>query len=388
MTMFGIVIGVMSVIMVLSIGEAAQRYILGQISSFGSDVIFIMNGPDTTSSGQPSPFMKESITDRDVKQMQLLPWVTVVAGRLVSSDTVVAQGISTSASIVGTMPDELKLADIHVQSGTFFTQSSVDSHSREVVLGYDVAQAGFGAENPIGKTIKINSVGFRVVGVMQKAGSKGFTNIDKQVFMPVTSALDLYNKKYITYLEVKTNITNLNEAKQRIAVFMRERHNIDNPTGVLAKDDFHIQTQEDLIKTTSTITDILQILLTSIAAISLLVGGIGIMNIMYVSVTERIKEIGLRKSIGAHKKDILRQFIVEAVVLTILGGMIGIALGILFSWTGIQIINNLQGGWSYAISWNGVFLGLSVSAAIGLLFGYFPARKAAGLNPIDALRKE
>jgi putative ABC transport system permease protein len=388
MTMFGIVIGVMSVIMVLSIGEAAQRYIMGQISSFGSDVVFIMNGPNTSASGQPSPFMKESLTQRDVKLMQTQPWIHVIAGRLISSDTVIAQGISTSASIVGTMPDELRLSDIHVQSGEFFTQSSVDSHARDVVLGADVAQAGFGAENPIGKTIKINSVGFRVVGVMQRAGSKGFTNIDKQVFMPMTSALDLYNKKYLTYIEVKTNIANLSDAKQRIAVFIRERHNIDNPTGDLTKDDFHIQTQEDLIKTTSTITNILQILLTSIAAISLLVGGIGIMNIMYVSVTERIKEIGLRKSIGAHKKDILRQFIVEAVVLTIVGGIIGISLGILFSWAGIQIINNLQGGWSFAVSWNGVGLGLGVSAAIGLVFGYFPARKAAGLNPIDALRKE
>ena len=156
----------------------------------------------------------------------------------------------------------------------------------------------------------------------------------------------------------------------------------------MTKDDFNLVTQADAIKTASTVTNIMQILLSSIAAISLLVGGIGIMNIMYVSVTERIREIGLRKSLGAHKRDILSQFLIEAIVQTVLGGIIGILLGIAFSWIGIRIISNFQEGWKFAISMRGVILGLTVSAAIGIIFGFFPARSASQLSPIEALRRE
>jgi ABC-type antimicrobial peptide transport system permease subunit len=235
--------------------------------------------------------------------------------------------------------------------------------------------------------VKINGSGFRVVGVMAEQGTKGFQDVDKQVYVPVSSALDLYNKQYLTFITVKTTLP-LAEAKERLRIVMRERHNIDNPAGILSKDDFNVQTQEDLVKSASTITDILQILLVAIAAISLLVGGIGIMNIMYVSVTERTKEIGLRKSIGARERDILRQFLFEAVVQTLLGGLIGTVLGLACSWLAVNIINNFQPGWTFAPSTRGMLLGVSVSGLIGVLFGYFPARRAARLHPIDALRFE
>jgi putative ABC transport system permease protein len=240
----------------------------------------------------------------------------------------------------------------------------------------------------LGKMVKIGGQGFKVIGVMEKAGANAFQNPDKQVYLPITSALDLYNKKYLTYIQLRTSLTNLNDAKERTRLFMRDRHKLDNPTGDLTKDDFHVHTQEDLVKSASTITGILQILLISIAAISLLVGGIGIMNIMYVSVTERIREIGLRKSIGARQTDILRQFLIEAVIQTLLGGTVGIALGIGLSWIGIQVISQIQGGWTFDISFTGIALGLSVSAAIGIIFGYFPARRAARMTPMDALRYE
>jgi putative ABC transport system permease protein len=386
LTMLGIVIGVMSVIMMLSMGEAAQRYILAQVSSFGSDVIFIQNGP-SVDEGQPSLFVKESLTYQDIKKLQQQPWVVAIAGKIQQSDRLTANGLDTDTQIMGSTPDEEVLSDLHLTVGSFFSNASVESRSREIVLGHDIAEAAFGAEDPLGKTIKINQVGFKIIGVLIKSGSKGFTNIDKQVYMPVTAAMDLYNKKYLTYATLRTTIS-LNDAKERIAIILRERHNIDNPEGDLKKDDFHAQTQEDLVKSADTITGILQILLTSIAAISLIVGGIGIMNIMYVAVTERTKEIGLRKSIGARQSDILRQFVIEAVIQTSLGGMIGTVLGIGLSWLGIQIISNFQPGWTFVLSTNGVILGLSVSAAIGIIFGYFPARKAARLSPIDALRKE
>jgi putative ABC transport system permease protein len=222
---------------------------------------------------------------------------------------------------------------------------------------------------------------------MEKAGSKGFTNVDKQVYIPVTAALDLYNKKFLSQISVKSSLA-LPDAKDRIRIALRERHNIDNPEDDRTKDDFHTQTQEDLIKSSSQITDILQILLTSIAAISLLVGGIGIMNIMYVAVTERTREIGLRKSIGARRADILNQFLVESIFLTVLGGIIGTVLGITLSWIGIAIINSFQDGWTFAVSLRGVVLGIVVSAGIGVIFGYFPARRASSLSPIEALRFE
>jgi putative ABC transport system permease protein len=336
---------------------------------------------------QPSLFNKESLTMRDVKKLEAYGWITAIVGKVQLSDLVSAYGFDTNATVVGTMPDELRLNDIKVRQGSFVTTASVDSHAREVVLGYDIADTAFGAENPIGKTVKIGGQGFRVIGVMEKAGSKGFTNVDKQVYIPVTSALDLYNKKFLSQISVKSSLA-LPDAKDRIRIALRERHNIDNPEDDRTKDDFHTQTQEDLIKSSSQITDILQILLTSIAAISLLVGGIGIMNIMYVAVTERTREIGLRKSIGARRADILNQFLVESIFLTVLGGIIGTVLGITLSWIGIAIINSFQDGWTFAVSLRGVVLGIVVSAGIGVIFGYFPARRASSLSPIEALRFE
>ncbi|MBP9863976.1 ABC transporter permease [Patescibacteria group bacterium] len=386
LTMLGIVIGVMSVILMLSVGEAAQRYILAQISSFGSDTMFIANGPETDQ-GQPSLFVKESLTMKDVKKLQSVAWISMIAAKLQQDDQVTAGGFTTNAQVVGTMPDEIRLNDIQPRLGVFFQSSAVDANAKEAVLGNDIATTAFGAEDPIGKSIKISNTNFRVVGVMAKSGTKGFQNVDTQVYVPVTTAMEVYNKKYVSMISLRPTVP-LADAKNRIQILLRERHGIDNPTGELAKDDFHLMTQEDLIRSADTITNILQILLVSIAAISLIVGGIGIMNIMYVSVTERTHEIGLRKAVGAQSRDVLRQFLVEAVVQTMIGGVIGTALGVGFSWLGIQIISSFQSGWEFSMSWNGVLLGISVSALIGVTFGYFPARRAAFLHPIDALRFE
>lgn len=386
LTMLGIVIGIMSVILMLSIGEAAQRYILSQISSLGSDILTISNG-SKEEAGQPSLFLKETLTMKDVQKLRVQTWVDQIVGVVVQQDQLTANGLDTNTQVMGTMPDETRLNDHKLLSGAFFETSDVDAANRVVVLGYDIADKAFGAEEPLGKSVKISGQGFRVIGVMQKVGTKSFQNVDKQVYMPVTTALDLYNKKFLSAISVKTTLT-LNDAKDRIAVLLRERHNIDNLEGDLKKDDFNVTTQEDAVKSASQITQILQILLTSIAAISLIVGGIGIMNIMYVAVTERIREIGLRKALGATRSDILQQFILEAVMLTTIGGAIGIILGTTLSWVAVQIINRLQGGWSFAVSLNGIVLGLGVSAAIGIIFGYFPAKRGALLTPIEALQKE
>ncbi len=386
LTMLGIVIGIMSVIMMLTIGEAAQRFILSQVSSFGSDVLTISNGAKRQS-GQPSLFIRESLTINDARRLAAQTWVKMITGKVMQSDQVVANSYTTNVQVVGTQPDEVLMNDLTPAVGTFFDTSAVDGRERVVVLGHDIAQSAFGADNPLGKIVKISKIGFKVIGVMRLAGTKSFTNVDKQAFIPVTAALDIYNKQYLNYIQVKTSLK-LADATDRLNARLRDLHSIDNPGGDLAKDDFNISTQEDAVKSAQQITSILQILLTSIAAISLVVGGIGIMNIMYVTVTERTKEIGLRKAIGARHGDILGQFLVEAVVQTMLGGIIGIVLGISFSWVAILVIASFQAGWIFAISWNGVFLGFTVSAAIGIIFGYFPARKAAKLHPIEALRFE
>jgi putative ABC transport system permease protein len=386
LTMIGIVIGIMAVILMLSIGQAAERYITAEVSSLGSDVLFIGNGSKETS-GEPTLFVKSSLVEKDVRKLRQQIWVTVVAGKVLQSDGVSSDGIETSAQIVGTTPDEMILSDVRAERGRFFDQSAVDGRAREAVIGSEIASILYGMNDPLGKSLKINNVSYRVIGTMQKKGANSFQNLDKQIYVPFTAAMDTFNKQYLSSIVVKTSLP-ISEAKERLTITVRESHNIDNPTGDLKKDDFNVTTQEDAVKSAQQITDILQVLLISIAAISLLVGGIGIMNIMYVSVTERIKEIGLRKSIGARERDILRQFLIEAVLQTTIGGLIGTFLGISLSWGAIQAINAFQPGWTFEISWSAVGLSLGVSGAIGLVFGYFPARKAAKLHPIEALRFE
>lgn len=386
LTMIGIVIGIMAVILMLSIGQAAERYITAEVSSLGSDVLFIGNGSKETS-GEPTLFVKSSLVEKDIRKLRQQVWVTAVAGKVLQSDGVSSDGIETSAQIVGTTPDEMILSDIRAERGRFFDQSAVDGRAREAVIGSEIASILYGMNDPLGKSLKINNVSYRVIGTMQKKGANSFQNLDKQIYVPFTAAMDTFNKRYLSSIVVKTSLP-ISEAKERLTIAVRESHNIDNPTGDLKKDDFNVTTQEDAVKSAQQITDILQVLLISIAAISLLVGGIGIMNIMYVSVTERIKEIGLRKSIGARERDILRQFLIEAVLQTTIGGLIGTFLGISLSWGAIQAINAFQSGWTFEVSWSAVGLSLGVSGAIGLVFGYFPARKAAKLHPIEALRFE
>ncbi len=384
LTMLGIVIGILSVILVLSIGEAAQRYIINQVAVFGSDLVQIVNGPREPSAGStPTAFVKQTLTFKDYQELRREPWVKEIVAGVVLNDIARINGGDVSVSIAGTTPDEINIYGTRVARGQFFTETELDGRARVAVLGSKIADSAFGQEDPIGKTVSVNKQLFRIVGVMEEAGTKSFQDLDKRVYVPVSSAMEVYNRKFVQGISLKTDLA-LSDAIRRTEEFMRDRHTITDAKD----DDFHIQTQDDAIRNTQQITSILQILLASIAAISLVVGGIGIMNIMYVTVTERIKEIGLRKSIGARRGDILGQFLVEAVVLTTLGGIIGIVLGIGLTWLAIRVISSFQSGWSFGVSSTGVVLGLVVSTAIGIVFGYAPARRAAMLSPIEALRHE
>lgn len=384
LTMLGIVIGILSVILVLSIGEAAQRYIINQVSVFGSDLVQVANGPKEPSGGStPTAFVKQTVTLKDYQAVQRLPWVKEVVAGITLNDVARINGEDVSVSVAGTTPDELLIYGTRVARGAFFTQAEVDAHARVAVLGATIARNTFGQSDPLGQTVSLNKQVFRIVGVMEVAGTKSFQDLDKRVYVPVSAAMDVYNRKFVQGISLKTDLA-LSDAIRRTEEFMRDRHGIAD----IKDDDFHIQTQDDAIRSTQQIASILQILLASIAAISLVVGGIGIMNIMYVTVTERIHEIGLRKSLGAQRGDILGQFLTEAVMLTALGGCIGIVLGIGLTWLAIQVISSFQAGWTFGISVPGVVLGLVVSTSIGIIFGYAPARRASRLSPIEALRHE
>ncbi|MDD5726736.1 MAG: ABC transporter permease [Patescibacteria group bacterium] len=391
LTMLGIVIGTASVILMLSVGQAAEQYIMSQVASFGSDMIFVENGPGDgmQGSGPPTTSIKQTLTMKDFRKLKQLSWIRLVDADYMSSLLVEFGGLSRTRGISGSSENGLNVYDAEIARGNFFTAEDVDARARSAVIGSGIADEFFGQEDPIGKQIKIDKRPYHVIGVLKPAGTRFFTNLDKQIYVPVTTLMQDLNVEHIQFMALRIGNTPPNEAKERIRVLLRDQHNLDNPTGDLAKDDFFVSSQEDAQKVAGSIGNILQILLVSIAAISLIVGGVGIMNIMFVSVTERTREIGLRKAVGAKQRDILGQFLAEAVLLCICGGLIGVVSGIGFSWLGIKALQAFQSpNWTFIMPINGIFLGLGVSTAIGVVFGYYPAKKAAELNPIQALQYE
>ncbi len=389
LTMLGIVIGIASVILMLAVGQAAQKYLLAQVASFGSDLVFIASGKgDENRNHPPHEEIKQTLTEEDFRDVQALPWVQAVNATVITTDLLSYGGQDRFTRISGTSPDELRIFNLVVKEGRFIEETDVEGHVRVIVLGKDIARTMFGEEDPLSKTVRLNHKTFRVVGVLAEAGTRFFSNIDEQVYIPFTAFFDAYNKNRLNFISVKTGDMRIMEAKNRLRDVLRENHAIDNPNDDLSKDDVLLSSQEDSMKAAGTIGMVLQVLLGSIASISLVVAGVGIMNIMYVTVTERTREIGLRKAIGATKRDILGQFLAEAVSLTVIAGAIGVVFGVLLSWIAIRIIGSFQEGWVFLMPWSGIVIAFGVSTLIGILFGYFPAKKAAKLLPVEALRHE
>lgn len=383
LSMLGIVIGIASVILVLSIGRAAQGYIQNQISSLGSDLIFVESGQPLDKEGAMSPIVKEVIKEKDYKDIKKQPWVEHAVGIILKNDEVTGNSQTNSISVWATDADEQALYDMSLDRGVFFSKEDVSGRAKVAVLGYTVSQKLFGFDDPIGRSVKINNISFRVIGVAEKTGTRFMQDMDKSIYVPYTVAMDMYGIETILELVIKPTIPTAS-AISRIQDIIRANHNIEDPE----KDDFRAFTQEEAIKSTEQITGVLQLFLTAVAAISLVVGGIGIMNIMYVSVTERTREIGLRKSLGAKQSDIRSQFMLEAIFLTTVGGIIGTIVGVALTWIAIQVILYYQSGWSFTLSLDGIMWGVGVSMGTGLIFGYFPAKRAAALSPIEALRYE
>ncbi|MDO8582158.1 MAG: ABC transporter permease [bacterium] len=385
LTILGIVIGISSVIAMVAIGQGAQGSIQSRIESIGSNLIMVMPGAQRgagvqVSAGRGSArTLTQGDADAIAKEITL---ARAVAPELSGRYQVTSRGKNTNTSVIGTTSAYPIVRNVEIDEGSFIADQQVLRLSKVAVLGPAVRDDLFGeGADAVGQTIRIKNIEFKVIGVTKTKGGTGFGNQDDTLFIPLSSAQRFFaGDEYVTTISVSAeNAASMPGIQQQITDLLLMRHTISDPQ--LA--DFSVLNQADIIATASSVTDTFTILLAAIAGISLLVGGIGIMNMMLTTVTERTKEIGLRKAIGAKKRDINVQFLTEAVMLTFLGGLIGVILGWLIA-SAVTYFGILQ----TKVSLSSILLAFGVSAGIGIIFGYYPARRAASLNPIVALRYE
>ncbi len=389
LTMLGIIIGVGAVITLMSVGKGVEKLVQESFQGLGSNLLFIFPGSLEGTSTTTRP----EITLNDYQALAdpfLVPDAVGIAPELSSRADIVAGKRDLRTDIAGVTPEYLPLRNLEIAEGSFISDGDVDARSRVAVLGSRAYEELFeeGAY-AIGQTIKINRVPFRVVGIMEEKGGSSFGSMDNTIYVPLTTAQSRLYPRWRSrkgepllstiYIQAADE-SFMDQAADQAAEVLRQRHRIT----FRDEDDFTIIKQTDIVAIAGDITGVLTIFLGSIAAISLLVGGIGIMNIMLVSVTERTREIGIRKAVGAKKRDIRAQFLVEAIVLSLIGGFIGIALGIV----GSRVVGSLAEQLTTLVTWDTILLATGFSAAVGLFFGFYPANRAAGLNPIDALRYE
>ncbi len=384
LTILGIVIGIASVITMVSIGQGAQATIESNIQSIGSNLIIVMPGASRNagpvSAGRGSA---QTLTLDDVTAITTqINNINSVAPEVSRRYQITAKGNNTNTQVVGTTPSYLNVRNVKMDLGAFLTDQQTKASTKVAVLGPTARDDLFGTDaNPIGSKIRINNVDFDVIGVTMAKGGSGFNNPDNNVYVPITAAQHfLSGNSYVSDISVAAkDQASMASVQQDITDLLLKRHNITDPTQA----DFNLMNQTDIIATATSITGTFTILLSSIAGISLLVGGIGIMNMMLTTVTERTREIGLRKAVGIRRIYINLQFLGEAVVLTFMGGGLGVFLGYLAS-LGAKDFLNLN----TEISVSAIVLAFSVSAGVGIIFGFYPARRAANLSPIEALRYE
>jgi putative ABC transport system permease protein len=394
LTILGIVIGVAAVIAMLSVGQGAQNSITSQINSIGTNILYV-------SAGAPVRFSAGNFNSvRNIRELTLAdalamtdpfqaPSVKAVAPVIQGGNiSASANGQTTTTAVYGVTTSYFSIRNEQISEGSFFNDQQVNTHARVVVIGADLATTLFGqTTNLTGQEIRINSQTFTIIGVLQSKGGSSMGSSDNQAIVPLTTARDRVVRRPGTsvdgiYIQA-TSAEAVSEANTQVSNLMRLRHHV-----AVDKEDFSVMSQQDLLTTATSITGILTAFLGGIAAISLLVGGIGIMNIMLVSVVERTREIGLRKALGARNRDIMIQFLVESSFLSLLGGLIGILLGWLISLIIGQIASASGTTLNPAVSLNAVLLATLFSAAVGLFFGIYPARRAARLEPVEALRYE
>jgi putative ABC transport system permease protein len=392
LTMLGIIIGVGAVIALLSVGRGVQDQITKQIQSTGSNLITIVPGGQRSSNVQVAAAggSQGMLTSEDAAALigAALPEIAAVSPEFGTGGQVSYGSQSSFGQITGVTPDYLIVRNASVANGEFIDTAHIDGVSQVVVLGSSIATALFGDEDPVGKTVKLNRANYRVIGVLEAKGGVSLTSVDNSAFVPLTTAqrrLIGAARGFGTAQRLSTIAVSAASEEQvdaaiaSITEILRQEHKVQ-----FQQDDFTVISQKQILGVFDQVTGILTAFLGAIAAISLLVGGIGIMNIMLVSVTERTREIGIRKAVGAKKRDILTQFLVEAIVLSVVGGAGGIAAG----WAIGQVVNRLNLGFQTLISPESIALAVGFSVAVGLFFGIYPSTRAASLHPIDALRYE
>ncbi|PIR53364.1 multidrug ABC transporter substrate-binding protein [Candidatus Peregrinibacteria bacterium CG10_big_fil_rev_8_21_14_0_10_49_10] len=388
LTMLGVIIGVSSVVLMVGIGKGSQQAVTERIQSLGTNLLMVRPGSPSQSnvrslfrrSGGGSSSTTLS-TDDVTAIREHVPGIAHISPELSGNMQAIVGNLNMQTNVIGATPEYVSVNNFDVAFGSFITDEHLVQRQKVVVLGQEVVRTLFGEENPIGKDMRLENHIFTVIGIMEEKGQQGFSNQDDVAFIPLSTM-----QQRVQGTDKLSSI-NISVAKQEemervktvIESAVLSRHRITNP----ADQDFNVVNQADAVETLNEVTQTFTFLLGGIAAISLLVGGIGVMNIMLVSVTERTREIGIRKAIGAKKRDILQQFLVESMVLSVLGGGIGVLLSYMGAWLVSHYAQTKA-----IISLNSIFLAFSFSIAIGIFFGILPAWKAAKLKPIDALRYE
>ncbi|MDR3562884.1 MAG: ABC transporter permease [Negativicutes bacterium] len=384
LTMLGIIIGVGAVIAMLSVGKGVQQRVESSIASLGSNLLIVVPGSNSPSGGvRLAAGSNITLTSQDAQAISKeIDGVAAVAPSVQRQFQLVFGNQNWMTSVQGSTPEFLDVRNWNVASGAFFSSRDLDSRARVVVLGQTVATNLFGDVSPVGQTVRINKAPFRVIGVLEVKGQSGMgQDQDDVAVIPLTTAQDrLLGITYVNSISVQAeNADVLNKVQDDITALLRVRHRLQPSV----PDDFTVRNLAAIMATAQETTNTMTLFLGVVGAISLVVGGIGIMNIMLVSVTERTREIGIRKALGATFNNILLQFLIEAIVIGVTGGLIGIFMGV----AGAQIISSVT-GWATVISWASIIASFAVSVLTGLFFGLYPARKAALLDPIDALRYE
>ena len=400
LTTLGIMIGIGTVVLVISLGEGFKSYINGQVDAFGSNTIFIetslpqstkslasgssTSGQATSSASNAVPIM--TLKNRDVNDIKILPNVKNAYGAVIGQEVATYKNVSKNIFIFGADASRFDIDKGIISVGRSYTDKEDNALAQVAILGSDIAVSLFENADPLGKLIRIGNLNFEVIGVYERRGSFGMSNDDEQIFIPArTLQKKILGIDYLFYAvgelydNSKSSITALD-----IADVLRKNHSISDPS----RDDFKVNTQQESLDIFNTILQAVTFLLTAIASISLLVGGVGVMNIMYVAVTERIGEIGLKKALGARNKDILYEFLIEAILLTIIGGVIGVLGGAFLAFVISKVAQSTGITWTFSVPLWSMVVSVSVSSIIGLIFGVFPASNASKLDPIVALNKE
>lgn len=385
LAILGIIIGIGSVIALVSLGQASQQAIQSQIQSLGANLLTVQPGAQRSGNIRGAMGGSTTLTNDDAKaigESSQITTISKVSPEFSRRTQVTTGGANTNTQIIGVTPVYAEVHKINIDQGVFINQIDVNNMAKVAVVGPQVVSDLFGENtNPLGQTIRISGQIFTIAGITQSKGGTGFMNQDDIIYAPLTTVQkQIFGASYLSSIALEAkNSDVMTQAQNEVGYLLLSRHNLSDPTQA----DFSIMSQQDILNTVSSTTGTFTALLSGIAAISLLVGGIGIMNIMLVTVTERTREIGLRKALGAKKKDVVAQFLVEAILLTIIGGIMGMFLGIIASYL-ISAFINLP----FTLSLHSILLAIVVSGGIGILFGWYPAKKASDLQPIEALRYE